>query len=438
MVVCQLLGLVLMFGPGMRTSALRICTAMCFRYARLALWLIGLFLSLTYLPAHAADWSVVPSLGVGASYDSNINFSFIQKQHDFIFNVTPSVNFNYASEINNLTGHLALNGLAYVRSPELDTINQDYGISGQHQITPRLAFTFNGGYILDSTQNQELITSGFVMNRTRRQSLSAGPGLSYSLTERATLSLGYSYYQTNYQDPRFADYYSHSVSLTFSNQLKNAKTTLTGTILGAYTNSPSINNSYRNLGTYVGLQHQFSDNWKLSVSGGMNYNWYSTETAVVAFGNFVAFVRLPQTKLTTSSVSPNVNISATRQWTKTSLTFGYTIDQVPAASGAINQTHSGYASLTHNFTERLTGGLQGNSYYSPSASPGSNYNSLVFYLTPSLSYQLTEKISVVSSYSYAWEDNLSSFGSFGGGQTTSKSVVWLYLRYSNPLLHYQK
>jgi hypothetical protein len=82
-----------MFGPGMRTSALRISTAMCFRHARLALWLIGLFLSLTYLPAHAADWSVVPSLSLGASYDSNINFSFIQKQHDFIFNVTPSVAF---------------------------------------------------------------------------------------------------------------------------------------------------------------------------------------------------------------------------------------------------------------------------------------------------------------------------------------------------------
>ena len=32
--------------------------------------------------------------------------------------------------------------------------------------------------------------------------------------------------------------------------------------MGAYTNYPSIGNSYRNLGTYVGLQHKFSDLFK--------------------------------------------------------------------------------------------------------------------------------------------------------------------------------
>jgi hypothetical protein len=160
----------------------------------------------------------------------------------------------------------------------------------------------------------------------------------------------------------------------------------------------------------------------------------------VTFGNFVTFIQRRQAKLETFTVSPYVNISATRQWTKTNLTFGYSISQAPAGSGTINLFHSGSVNLGHSFTERLSGGLGVSSYYSTSSSPGSNYNNLVFYLTPSLSYQLTEKISVVSSYSYGWQDNLSSGTSsgFGGGQTTSKNVVWLYLSYSNPLLHYQK
>ena len=42
---------------------------------------------------------------------------------------------------------------------------------------------------------EELITSGFLMNNTRRQSLDAAPGLAFNLTERATLQLGYNFNQ---------------------------------------------------------------------------------------------------------------------------------------------------------------------------------------------------------------------------------------------------
>lgn len=181
--------------------------------ARLILFLIGLFLSIAYTPAKAADWSVVPQLALGAKYDSNINFNFVGKQHDFIFNTSPSVDLNYASEITKLTGRLALDGLAYVKYGNLDSINQYYTLSGQHQVAPRLALTFTGGYILDATKTEELITSGFVMNNTRRQSLQAAPGLAFNLTERATLKLSYNYNEVNYQDNSFQNYYSQMVNL---------------------------------------------------------------------------------------------------------------------------------------------------------------------------------------------------------------------------------
>jgi hypothetical protein len=408
-----------------------------FKRARLALWFIVFFLALTCLPAGAADLSVVPSLNLGAKYDSNVDFSFLNVQHDFIFNVSPSVDVNYTSEINKLTARLALEGLTYIRNPSIDTINQYYNILGQHQVAPRLSLTFAGGYTLDSTINEELITSGFVMNRTRRQALNAAPGLAFNLTERAILQMGYSYSQSLYQDPRYTDYFTHSVNLGLKYLLKNAKTTLTGTIVGGYTNYPSIGNSYRNLGTYAGLEHKFSEDWSLAASGGLNYNWYSSQTAVVAFGNFVSFIGVRQAKLNTFTVSPYLNISATRHWTRTNFTFGYTVNQSPSASGTTNQFHSGSASISRQFTERLTGGLTGSLYYSTSSSPGSNYNNLVLYLAPNLGYKLTEKISLNASYTYGWRDDLSG-GITIGPQTTSRNQVWLYLRYTNNSFHYQK
>ena len=72
--------------------------------ARLACWLVILFLASVLLPAQAADWSVVPQVDLGAKYDSNINFNFIGRQHDFIFDTAPSVDLNYASEATKLTG----------------------------------------------------------------------------------------------------------------------------------------------------------------------------------------------------------------------------------------------------------------------------------------------------------------------------------------------
>jgi hypothetical protein len=83
--------------------------------APLAFGLIGLVLFLGYRPANASDWVVTPRLDLGAKYDSDLSFSYVNRQHDFIFPVSPSVDFTNASEISKLNGRLALDGLAYVK-----------------------------------------------------------------------------------------------------------------------------------------------------------------------------------------------------------------------------------------------------------------------------------------------------------------------------------
>jgi hypothetical protein len=240
----------------------------------------------------------------------------------------------------------------------------------------------------------------------------------------------------NYQSPQYIDYTQQTVNLGLNYLLKNAKTTVSGVLLFRFINYPSIDNSYRNMGTYVGLEHKFTEDWSLSAFAGLNYNWLTSQTAVESFGSISTFILLNQAKLQTFTVTPYFNISATRRWPKANFTFGYTLDQSPSGSGTINQFHNGYAGITYKLTERLTGGLRGNLYYSISTSPGSNYNNLVFYCTPELSYKLTEKFSLNSSYTYGWRDDLSG-GQNIGAQTVSRNLVWIYLRYTNQL-HYQR
>ena len=216
--------------------------------ARFFLLLFALLLGGTARPAAAGDWYLVPQIDAGAKYDSNINFSFGRIKSDFIFNASPALDLKYDSETTNLSGRLNLDGLAYVKNPNLDIINQYYRLAAKHQAAPRLALTISGGYTLDTTLREELQASGYIMNRTRRQAMQAAPGLEFALSERALLRWGYGFDRVTYQDPRYNDYSTHRVTLGLNYLLKNAKTTLTATVLGRYTEYPSIGNFYRNIG----------------------------------------------------------------------------------------------------------------------------------------------------------------------------------------------
>jgi hypothetical protein len=98
----------------------------------------------------------------------------------------------------------------------------------------------------------------------------------------------------------------------------------------------------------------------------------------------------------------------------------------------VNQFHSGYASLSRNFTERLRGALRGSLYYSLSSNPLSNYEYLTVLLTPELTYQLTQRISVNSSYQYGWREDMT------GGNTADRHLFGLSLSYTPIPLHYKK
>ncbi len=378
-----------------------------------------------------ADWTILPQVKAEAQYDSNINFAYVNKKHDYVLSLSPSVDFTYASEISRLTGRFALNGLVYLRDSDLDTLNQYYSLMGQHKVAPRLALTFDGGYILDSTLYEELQASGFVMNRSRREAIRAAPGLAFNLTERSLLRLSYAFNKTNYQDPRFTDYSGHVVNLGLNYLLKNAKTTVTGIVLGRVIDYPSIKNYYRNLSTQAGLEHKFTEDWSISLFAGLNFNSYTSQTAVVDYLFFPSVVRIRQEKEETFSVTPFFNIEGRRRWQKANLDFGYRLDQSASGGGTILEYHNAYAGFNYNLTERLRGGLRGSFYYSTSSSPGSTYENLVFYLSPEINYKITERLSAGSGYRYGWREDPTN------NRTTDRHFVWVNLSFAYPI-HYQK
>jgi hypothetical protein len=378
----------------------------------------------------AADWSLVPSINARTEYNSNLNFDYTNPLRDFIFTLSPAAEFNYATETSKLQGRLGLTGLKYIKNPGYDHIDQNYVINGQHSLSPRWQLSLTSSFIVDSTQQQELLTSGLVMNRTPRMSFMVGPGVTYNLTERLAATANYSFNKVNYSDPQYQNYLTQQAGLTLSYQLKNQKTVLSGTVSGQETSYASINNTSRMLTPSLGVTHKFSDRWQASIAAGMNISYIDSQTQVANTPQG-SFITVPQARIQQTTVSPYFNLSATRRWTNLTITGGYLRNQTSSAFAGTSEVNQAFLNLSYNFTERLSGSLTGSYNLSNQLAQQNNLENDNFSISPKATYLITEKLSISPGYRFGQQDDI----------TNSRSAhvhnVWLMLSYSYPI-HYQK
>jgi hypothetical protein len=391
--------------------------------------------------AVAADWSIVPSISQRFEYNSNINTTSNSKLSDFIFTTNPSAAFIYTTEASKLQGTLGISQLLYVKNTEYDHTDQNYQINGQYSLTPRFNVFLNTSFISDSTAQEEFLASGLVITRTPRLSFIVGPGMSYALTEKSSATLNYNFNKVTYQPVQntqaqnFQNYSTQSVSLVYQ-YLWSEKTTLSNTVSGTEsTYTGSTNSDYKSLLYSLGVQHNYSPNWAFNVAGGVNYSWYSTNSQIASFGQFPNFVSVPTQTQTGTNFSPYFSLGATRRWTNLSVTGSLLRNQQASGYGYIAQVNSASLNAIYLFTERLTGSL-GGSYSLSTQSSNRNQNQNNYYTVgPQLSYQITEKLTAASGYTF----NNQSYG--GNNLSSSSSApahkVWLMLTYAYPI-HYQK
>ncbi len=381
--------------------------------------------------AVAADWSVVPSVTQRSEYNSNLNFSYTKPLSDYIFSLQPVVDFNYTSEITQLQGHLGLYGQHYITNSDLDHIDQNYQINGQHRLTPRVNLTLNTSYISDTTLLQELLASGLVTNRSPRQAFQAGPGITYNLTERLLGTVNYNFNRILYQAPQYTDYTSHQAGLNFTYLLKNEKTTLNNYNLVRETLFAG-GNTFKSIGIYAGASHKFTERWDANLMAGANISFFSTNTQALDLGQFPLFIQVKTQRVESSSVTPYVNLSSTYRWTKFSLSGGASRDLQPAANAVTYEFNRLYLNCAYNFTERLSGALNGS--YSLSNQSSQNINSKYNYFNfgPQFTYKITEKLSVSPGYTFSNAENLATNG--GSGHVHQ---AWVQFAYTYPI-HYQR
>jgi len=127
-----------------------------------------------------------------------------------------------------------------------------------------------------------------------------------------------------------------------------------------------------------------------------------------------------------TSAQPYVNLYVTKRWTNFTLTGGYSRTQSPSGYGTISDNNQFLLTLSHDFTERWSGSLNGYYTLSNQISQTSPYRSSFLSLSPQLSYHLTENLTLSPGYQFSQNDAITS-NRIATGQT-----VWLMLTYVHP------
>jgi hypothetical protein len=391
--------------------------------------------------AVAADWSIVPSISQRFEYNSNFNTTPTGKLDDFISTTNPSAAFNYVTEATNVQGTLGISQLLYVKNTGYNHTDQNYQINAQQMVTPRLNVFLNTSFISDSTAQQEFLTSGLIITRTPRLSFTAGPGMSYALTERSSAVLNYNFNKVTYQPVQntqaqnFQNFSTQSVSMVYQ-YLLSEKTTLSNTVSGTEsTYTGSTNSDYKSLLYSLGVQHNYSANWAFNVAGGVNYSWYSNNSQIASSGQFPNFVSVPTQKQTGTNFSPYFNLGATRRWTNLSISGSLLRNQSASAYGYIAQVNSASLNASYNFTERLTGSLGGGYSLSTQSSNRSQNQTNGLNVSSGLSYLITEKLTAAAGYTFS--SQLYGGNNLSTSSNANVSTGWLMLSYAYPI-HYQK
>jgi hypothetical protein len=378
----------------------------------------------------AADWSLVPSVTQKSEFNSNLDLTYSNPISDYIFSLQPAMDFNYATEISKLQGHLGLFGQHYITNGNLDHIDQNYQINGKYQATPKFNLSLNTSYIVDTTLLEELLASGVVITRSPRTSFMANPGMTYNITERLSSTLNYNFSRVLYQAPQYTDYTTHQLGLAFNYLMKNERTTLINSNIVRETLYPG-DNSYKTLGIYLGANHKFTENWEFNLLGGMNINKSNFDTQVLDSSQFPYFILVKQQRAQYTKGTPFFNVSTKRRWTTLRVTAGLTRDQSATAYAYVVNYTRVYASLAYDFTERLTGTLGGDYSLSTQASQINNLDYNYYSGNAQLLYKVTEKFSVTPGYRFSQYDDLT------GGRSAHAHSAFVMLNYTYPV-HYQK
>ncbi len=184
--------------------------------------------------SHAAEWKIDPRIDLRAGYNDNIRLSTDDELSSPEIDLGVGSLFSYATPTSGISGDLDLEARRYTDESDLnDEIGRLRFASFRKMERSRLGF--NVDLVKDTTLDSQLEETGVVFQRVNRWRYSLNPTWAYSLSERTSMELGYTYTDVNYDNnnnSNFSDYTTNGGQVSLSRILTPRAT---GSMTASYT-----------------------------------------------------------------------------------------------------------------------------------------------------------------------------------------------------------
>jgi len=373
------------------------CSQLSLNYSLNLLWklllLSGLFCGVQLSPVWAAEWSLLPSIGVKGLYNSNLLLTTLPHNATYGYWVSPAAEFAGKTERLEVSGRVAADFVSYYGGQQNNFFNIHLPLTVRYK-TEKDLLGFTGGFTRDNTLMSELLTTGVVVSFTQRNQWTANPTWTRSITEKLSFQSGLQVNDTTYENGLtlgLIDYqlFGGSGGLLYK-MTEQDQIQLSGSYVNFYsTNAPlSFRASFP--GANLSLTHAFTETLTGTVNGGPSFVSSTTQTA----GDNIkaqSTVWLFGGNLTKKLERTTVQASASR-------------NIVPSGFGLLIETDRAGVTVSHELSETLTVSFNGSGYLTSGitqrATGGAFRENRYYTATPLIAWKFSDWWKLEMSYTY--------------------------------------
>lgn len=345
----------------------------------------------------AAEWSLQPSLGTKAYYNSNLLLTPLPHDATYGYWVSPGADFAGKTERLEVNGRAAMDFVSYHGGEATSFTNIFLPLTARYK-NEKDVFDFTGGYTRDNTFMGEFQTTGVVLRFTQRNLWTANPSWTRNVTEKLAFLGGLQFSDATYENGvrlGLVDYRVLGGSAGLSYQLtEQDQLQLTGTYTKFETRHAPFTLQATFPGAMLNLTHSFTETLTGTAFAGPRFINSSSE----AFGNTV----------TTHDTVWVFGGSITDQFERASIKVTVARDIFPSGFGLLVRTDRAGITTSYDMSETVTASLNASGYLVSGVGGGAGgrifpENRYIAF-TPALAWKFLEWWKLDVSYTYGQRD----------------------------------
>ena len=301
--------------------------------------------------SEAAEWSLLPSIGVKGVYNDNLLLTPLPHDATYGYWVSPAAEFAGKTERLEVSGRVAADFVSYYGGEQNNFTNIHLPLTVRYK-TEKDLLGFTGGFIRDNTLMSELLTTGVVLRFTQRNQWTANPSWTRSITEKLSVQSSFQLNDTTYENGLslgLVDYQLFGGSGGLLYQLtEQDQIQLSGSYVNFHTtNAPSpFRASFP--GVNLSLTHAFTETLTGTAYGGPSFVSSTTQTA--------------SDNIKAQSTVWLFGASLAKKFESTSIQVNVARNIVPSGFGLLIQTDRAGVTVSHDLSETLTASFDGSGY----------------------------------------------------------------------------